>query len=219
MVASATRGLSHTADGSSRRNAWFKLSRPQPHLGGTVSVVRYFFWSRSDLFTQQGMDQSPHPPFRVSVDRKLTGPLARQRQVRERDHSDPDVVIVLISAVTGKCAQSRVQSLGCQSSGPLHSAITVWLFLRSRPYLFQFPFADTDQYCHSGWLITVTFFWTGYKHGPLAPNCRVLKNPVWCGFTWKKFIVEDGLGSGVVFWTGVAHVHDRTLLPVPFRSY
>ena len=114
-MASATRGLSHTAYGSSRRNAWFKLSRPQPHLGGTVSVVWYFFWSRSELFTQQSMDQSPHPLFRVSVDRKLTGPLARQRQVRERDHSDLDVVFVLISVVTGKCAQSRVESLGGRS--------------------------------------------------------------------------------------------------------
>ena len=97
------------------------------------------------------------------------------------------------------------------SSGLLLTFMTV--------HLFQFCFVDADQYCHSGWLITVTFFWTGYKHVPLAPNCRVLKNPVWCGFTWKKFIVEDGLGSGVVFWTDVAHVHDRTLLPVPLRSY
>ena len=79
------------------------------------SVVWYFFWSRSELVTQQGMDQSPHHLFRGSVCRKLTGPLVRQRQVRERDHSDPDVVFVLVSAVTEKCAQSRVQSLGGHS--------------------------------------------------------------------------------------------------------
>ena len=72
---------------------------------------------------------------------------------------------------------------------------------------FQFPFADTDQYCHLGWLITVTFFWTGYKHVPLAPNCRFLKNPVWCGFTWKKFIVGlkmawvQELSSGLMLLT------------------
>ena len=52
-------------------------------------------------------------------------------------------------------------------------------------YIFQFGFADTEQYWHPSWLITLTFIRTGDKHIPLAPNCRVLKkkNLVWCGFT------------------------------------
>ena len=29
----------------------------------------------------------------------------------------------------------------------------------------------------------------------------------------------DGLGSGVVFWIDVPHVHVRTILPGPLRSY
>ena len=68
-------------------------------------------------------------------------------------------------------------------------------------------FADADQYCHSGWSIAVTFFRTGNKHVPLAPNCRVLKNPVWCGFTWTKFIVglkmawDQELSSGLMLLT------------------
>ena len=63
-------------------------------------------------------------------------------------------------------------------------------------HLFQFRFADTGQYWLASWLITVTFFWTGNKHVPLAPNCRVLKNPVWCGFHVEEVHrwFEVGLG-------------------------
>ena len=54
--------------------------------------------------------------------------------------------------------------------------------------------------------LAVTFFRTGNKHVSLAPNYRVLKNPVWCGFTWKEVHrwFEGGLGR-----IAVVHVHDR----------
>ena len=50
-------------------------------------------------------------------------------------------------------------------------------------YIFQFGFADTEQYWQPSWLFTLTFLRFNSKHIPLAPDCRVLKNPVWCGFT------------------------------------
>ena len=50
-------------------------------------------------------------------------------------------------------------------------------------YIFQFGFADTEQYWQPSWLFTLTFLRINSKHIPLAPDCRVLKNPVWCGFT------------------------------------
>ena len=82
-------------------------------------------------------------------------------------------------------------------SGRLHSAITVWMFLTFMTnHLFQSPFADTEQYWHTSWLVTVTFLRTGNKHVPLVLVCKVLKNPVRCGSTLtpssripKKFLV------------------------------
>ena len=49
--------------------------------------------------------------------------------------------------------------------------------------------------------LAVTFFRTGNKHVSLAPNYRVLKNPVWCGFTWKEVHrwFEGGLNGLLLF--------------------
>ena len=44
-------------------------------------------------------------------------------------------------------------------------------------YFFQFHFADTEQYWHSSWLITVTFLRIDNKHVPLVLVYKVLKNP------------------------------------------
>merc|ERR1712136_386970 len=85
-------------------------------------------------------------------------------------------------------------------SGQLNLAITGLMLLTFMTiHLFQFRFADTEQYLlrppptlinwHPSWLITLTFFWTDNKQVPLVPvrdiflnEYKVLKNPVWCGF-------------------------------------
>merc|ERR1712136_340768 len=85
-------------------------------------------------------------------------------------------------------------------SGQLNLAITGLMLLTFMTiHLFQFRFADTEQYFlrppptlinwHPSWLITLTFFWTDNKQVPLVPvrdiflkEYKVLKNPVWCGF-------------------------------------
>ena len=55
------------------------------------------------------------------------------------------------SSTLGGFGWTRDQKLSSEVlSSPLHSAITVWLFLRS-------PFTDTAQYCHSAWLFHCDF--------------------------------------------------------------
>ena len=78
-------------------------------------------------------------------------------------------------------------------------------------YIFQFGFADTEQYWHPSWLIHLTFIRTADKHIPLAPNCRVLKKKkkpcvVWFHvdtIAWFSQEVrrwfEDDFGSELVF--------------------
>ena len=66
-------------------------------------------------------------------------------------------------------------------------------------YLFQFHSADAKYYRQPSWLFTLTFLMFDNKHIPLAPNCRVLKNPVWCGFTF----IPSPLSSGLMLVTFV----------------
>ena len=68
-------------------------------------------------------------------------------------------------------------------------------------YIFQFGFADTEQYWQPSWLFTLTFLRIDSKHIPLASDCRVFEKPcvVW-------FYVD----AEVVFWFDVAHVLDHS---------
>eukprot|EP00450_Noctiluca_scintillans_P029453 CAMPEP_0194549464 /NCGR_PEP_ID=MMETSP0253-20130528/95220_1 /TAXON_ID=2966 /ORGANISM="Noctiluca scintillans" /LENGTH=399 /DNA_ID=CAMNT_0039396893 /DNA_START=22 /DNA_END=1219 /DNA_ORIENTATION=- len=85
-------------------------------------------------------------------------------------------------------------------SGQLNLAITGLMLLTFMTiHLFQFRFADTEQYFlrppptlinwWPSWLISLTFFWTNDSTVPLVPvrdiflnEYKVLKNPVWSGF-------------------------------------
>ena len=72
------------------------------------------------------------------------------------------------SVVVSKWTQDQKLSSELMS-GRLHSAITVWMFLTFMTiHLFQSPFADTEQYWHTSWLVTLTFFGSGNKHVPLV---------------------------------------------------
>ena len=83
--------------------------------------------------------------------------MASVQRDREGANLDLKIVFQLLHPDTG----TPLHDMMC---GRLHSAITVWTLLMTT-HLFQFRFADTEQYWHPSWLITLTSRWTETEIG------------------------------------------------------